>query len=406
VEGIQATPVVTEGSLEMLERVDRGELDFAFVEGGFDVDRFRNIRQVAGLTVVPLVMLVKEEHDDAVRARFSALKGKTVNLGSGERTGTYWLSREILAFAGVPPGSYHATSQKPEELLGEKDRAKLPDAVFVVASPRSRVAHQLSVSRGYKIVPLEFGESLRAHALSRQSELPPEGIAIRKEHLPDAEIPAFAYSVSPPVPPRSVPSIGSRMLLVTHSRTRPVTVARVLEVVLSSRWANAAQPPVDKGVLAVPPEFPLHPGAIEFRDRDRPIVTSESIGFASNALQVLLPFCGGLLCLRGWIRKRRLAGREEGLEHFLGLVSEVGRRAATSHDPDALRRLHHDLTRIKELALQHIVTRRPAEESYPAIFLAHVIDVRASLVEQAARVESRAGATDPGSLRETESLEP
>ena len=41
---LHAKAVVTEGSLEMLERVARGELDFAFVQGGFNIDRFQNVR--------------------------------------------------------------------------------------------------------------------------------------------------------------------------------------------------------------------------------------------------------------------------------------------------------------------------------------------------------------------------
>ena len=38
--GLCATAVVSEGSLHMLEEVDRGVLDFAFIQGGFDIDRF------------------------------------------------------------------------------------------------------------------------------------------------------------------------------------------------------------------------------------------------------------------------------------------------------------------------------------------------------------------------------
>jgi TRAP-type uncharacterized transport system substrate-binding protein len=105
---LRSTAVVTEGSLEMLERVDRGELDFGFVQGGFDIDRFHNVRQVAGLTVLPLILLVKEDMHAAVVADLGALRGKSVNLGVGRRTGTYWLSRELLSFAGLAQEDYQA----------------------------------------------------------------------------------------------------------------------------------------------------------------------------------------------------------------------------------------------------------------------------------------------------------
>ena len=132
---LRVKTMATEGSLEMLERVDRGELDFALVQGGFNIDRFENVRQVMGLTVVPLLHKVKEELHAPVVAELGALRGKSVNLGSGNRTGTYWLSRELLEFAELNHGDYRATSLTVTQLRDEADREKLPDAVFVVTRP-------------------------------------------------------------------------------------------------------------------------------------------------------------------------------------------------------------------------------------------------------------------------------
>jgi TRAP-type uncharacterized transport system substrate-binding protein len=304
---LRARAVVTEGSLEMLERVERGELDFAFVQGGFDIDRFRNVRQVAGLTVLPLVLLVKEEIHAAVVADLGALRGKSVNLGSGRRTGTYWLSRELLSFAGLAPGDYQATHLTIPQLLGEPDRKQLPDAVFIITSPPARLVRHLAIEHRYKIVPLPYGDAFRAHALAEPSETPAEGIVVRKEHVADAVIPAFSYGVSPAIPPQNVATVGSRLLLITHRRTNPATVSRVLEALLASRWASAVQPPVDKSVLQLAPEIAMHPGAVEFRDRDQPLITGESVSFLSNSLQILIPLAGGLLFLRGWFKNRKIA---------------------------------------------------------------------------------------------------
>ena len=82
-------------------------------------------------------------------------------------------------------------------------------------------------------------------------------------------------------------------------------MSRVLETLLASRWASAVQPSVDKGVLQLAPEIAQHPGAVEFRDRDQPLITVESVSFLSNALQILIPLAGGLLFLRGWFKNRK-----------------------------------------------------------------------------------------------------
>ncbi len=384
--GLRAKSVPTEGSVEMLERINRGELDFAFVQGGFNIDRFENVRQVTALSIVPLVLLVKEEFHRAVSSDLGALRGKVVNVGSGKRTGTYWLTRELLEFAGLVPADYRATSLTVPQLERETDRARLPDAVFIVTRPPSPLVRHLTVDHRYRLVGLPYGEAFRAYALAAHGEAPPEGILVRKEHIPDAVIPAFSYSVTPAIPPQNVATVGSRQILVTHRRTRSATVTRVLEALFASRWAAAAQPPVDKSLLQLPPEVALHPAAALFRDRDQPLVTGESLGLASNALQILIPFGGGLLFLWGWLKNRKSAGRERSFDQFLALVSTVERHAAAvarggSLDDETLHRLHRELSGIKESALVYVQGHETSAQAFAGILLAHIADARASLSE-------------------------
>jgi TRAP-type uncharacterized transport system substrate-binding protein len=383
---LRARAVVTEGSLEMLERVDRGELDFAIIQGSVDIDRFQNVRQVTGLTVIPLILLVKEELHAAVVADLGALRGKSVNLGSGRRTGTYWLSRELLSFAGLAPGAYQATHLTIPQLLGKSDRNQLPDAVFIITSPPARLVRHLAIEHRFKIVPLPYGDAFRAHALAEPSGTPADGIVVRKEHVADAIIPAFSYGVSPAIPPHNIATVGSRLLLITHRRTGPGEVSRVLEALLASRWASAMQPSVDKGVLQLAPEIAQHPGAVVFRDRDQPLITVDSVSFLSNALQILIPLAGGLLFLRGWVKNRKSAHRERSFDQFLDRVSAIERQACAlkegeSLDDRALYQLHRELSDIKESAFQYFAGQEPAALPLAAILLAHITDVRASLGE-------------------------
>ena len=179
---------------------------------------------------------------------------------------------------------------------------------------------------------------------------------------------------------------GGDLLLITHRHTSPATVIRVLETLFDSRWANAVQPPIDKGLLRLPPDVMLHPGAVEFRDRDQPLITGESVGFLSNALQILIPVSGGLLFLRGWLKNRRSAGRERSFDQFLALVSEVERRGSAlmrggTLDDETLHQLQRELSGIKESAFQYVEGHETSTEAFAAILLAHIADVRASLAE-------------------------
>ena len=89
-------PVFEAGTIDMLNQVESGQLDFAIVHGGFDMDHFHNIRQVAVLSVAPVHLLIKNDYHAAVSEDLRNLRGRTINLGTGAHTG------HVLAKPGDP----------------------------------------------------------------------------------------------------------------------------------------------------------------------------------------------------------------------------------------------------------------------------------------------------------------
>ncbi len=376
--------IVTEGTLDNLERVDRGDLDFAIIVGGHDLERFRNVRQVAGLTVTPVHLLVKREYHGAVARDMRELRGKTINLGSGKRSAMYRLSQEILEFGGLAPDDFRASTLTSEQLSAERDRNRLPDAIFIATTPPSGLVRHLIVHRGYRLVPLPFGDAFRLSALAEMDRGGREKMVVRREHIADAVIPIYSYQVSPPEPPQTIPTLGMRALLITHTKTSGTTVGRLLDAILSSRFGQTLQPPLDAGIVRVAPEAPWHHGTEEFRSRDEPLITGERIGVLSNALQIILPAGGGLLLVWGWLRNRVLTRRERRFDRFIALVSGVERRAieleqSCARDDQALRRLHHELITIKDAALERIAIGEGGADLLVASLFAHISDVRAYL---------------------------
>ncbi len=204
--------IVTEGTLDNLVRVDRGELDFAIIVGGHDIERFHNVRQVAGLTVTPVHLLVKREYYDAVSRNMRELRGKTINLGSGKRAAMYRLSQEILEFGGLPPDEFRASALTSEQLRAEDNRDRLPDAIFIATTPPSALVRRLIVQQGYRLVALPFGDAFRLSALSKMDRGDSESIVVRREHIADAQIPIYSYQVSPAEPPQTIATLGMRAL--------------------------------------------------------------------------------------------------------------------------------------------------------------------------------------------------
>lgn len=382
--GLPLQVIVTGGTVDNLERVDRGELDFALIQGGYDIERFRRVRQVAALTMLPLHLLVKSEYHDAVAKDFGGLKGRTINLGSGKRAGTYWLSQEILAFAGLARGDYRGTSMTSEQLGAERDPKRMPDAIFIATTPPSELVKSLVDRLGYRLVPMPFGPAFRATAMSTPAPVPTGGIRVLKEHITDVVIPAYTYDVAPPIPPTDLTTLGSRMLLIANEHTPRRTVVRLIDRLLASRLAQTIQPPLTPDIVRQPAEAPLHAGAVEYRRRDEPVITGELIGILSDTLQLIIPIGGGILLVWGWLRSRILTNRERRIDRFIALVSGVEQRAlqlGTDGPPDlrAVRELHRELSTIKDAALERIAAGEAGNELLTSTLFAHVTDVRAYL---------------------------
>ena len=301
---LEIDPVLATGTIDMLNQVEAGKLDFAIVHGGFDMDHYQNIRQVGALSVGPVHLLVKKEHHTAVMQDLQNLRGRTINLGLGKHTVMYLLSQEILSFAGLAPKAYRPLVMTSEELASENDTARLPDAIFLSAMPPSDLVRRLVVTSGYRLVPLPFGDAFRLTALDHAQRPGQEG-GIRKEHIVDATIPAYAYQESPAVPPQAITTLGLRVLLITNSRMDRAMVGRVLDLMIASRFAEAMQPTLDAGIVRQHAEVPWHPGALDYRRRDEPLITEERLGVLSNALQILVPAGGTILLAWGWLREPR-----------------------------------------------------------------------------------------------------
>jgi TRAP-type uncharacterized transport system substrate-binding protein len=373
-------PLIATGTFEMLKRVDSGELDFAIIHGGFDMDQFHNVRQIGALSVAPVHLLVKKVYYAAVLADLQNLRGRTINLGHGEHTVVHWLTKEILTFVGLATDEYKARVLPVEELVSENNPARLPDAIFIAAMAPSDLVRRLVVHLGYRLVPIPFGDAFRLTAL-HQAGKPAPAEGIRKENIVDATIPAYAYEASPAVPPQAIATLGLRVLLIANSREDRATVTKLLDLMIASRFAEAMQPSLDAGIVRQHAEVPWHPGALDYRRRDEPLITGEGIGLLSNALQILIPAGGTVLLVWGWLRNRVLLRRELRFDRFIALVSGVERRAlaleqSEVHDPQAISRLHHELCTIKDAALERIAVGDASDNELVNSLFSHIRDVR------------------------------
>jgi TRAP-type uncharacterized transport system substrate-binding protein len=423
--GIILKPVQTSGSTEALERVSAGTLDLAVIQGGIDFSGYPNVRQVTSLQIMPLHLLVKDELADEVTTHLGALRGKVVNLGSGEGSSTFWLASEVLSFAGLglgasgQPGDFQATTFSPVQLVMERDRARLPDAIFAATVMPNTFVRQM-VARRYRLVPLLFRDAFTLGAMAEPVREPGDERAaarrlptgsderptILREQIADTVIPAFTYQADPGVPPAPLHTLGTKALLVANHRLEPDVVVRILAVLFQTRYAKIVQPPLDVHRLEEIPEIPWHPGSVAYLERSKPVLTGEFVSELVNLCSIAGPILGGVLFLWQYIRRRSRFRSEKSFEAYIGKVSALEQAAldrVRTHegrlDPAELARLAYALGQLKTEAVDKFAHGEITGETLLTSFLTHVSDARAHLVQLSEIARDSRDEAGPGAER-------
>jgi TRAP-type uncharacterized transport system substrate-binding protein len=405
-QGLTLDMQATAGSEASLDAVNQGKLDAALVQGGLRFEHRPHVRQVATLHVEPLHLFVKKELETAVLSSLSALEGHTVNLGE-VGSGTHSLAEDVLEFAGLgarsdaQPKGYIAVTWGHEKLLAEKERARLPDAVFLVSSLPSEVVKALVTKHDYRLVPLDFAEAFALDALATQeidSARPAHG-RVEKHRVLATTIPAFAYQVEPPVPPTPVPALGTRLLLVAHQDVDPRAIRRLVETVYFTEFASALRPPSDVKLLEKPPEFPWHDGTRDFLDRNTPIVSGVVMDATHKGLAILAAAVSGLFVLWQWQRMRsRYLG---GFRSYIGsvvLIEDHARQVERDQlgGLQHLLELHEQVCRLKTEAIERFSRGELADAELLHAFLIQINDVRDYLTHLIDHYNERAEVHESG----------
>lgn len=363
--GLRLEVVPTSGSEEALEKVALGQLGVALVQGG--IDPRPGVQQVGALYVEPLHVLVKTE----LGARdLGDLRGRRLNLstpGSGSRL----LAGEALDFAGLRAGrdfeDLSLSYADIERLAGDPTTpaASLPDAIFAVSSMPFPLAETLIKSDRYRLLELPLAPSL----------------SIRDFMIHDAEIPAMAYSVVPPVPDRPLRTLGTQLLLVANDHVPADAVAALLEAVFAGEFARESDlAQLDEDVVARVPEYPLHAGTRHWLARNQPVLTNDAIEGVENLRSLLVSIAVAVFLIWRWNQRRRVLG----FEPYLERVSEIERKAAdlenaATLDLGQLLDLRREVTRLKTEALNKFVHGQLKGEELMSSFLAHVSDTREAI---------------------------
>lgn len=252
------------------------------------------------------------------------------------------------------------------------------DAIFTVRSLRDRLVLNLFEDAQLKGRMLSLVEIEQAPA-----------IAIKRPFLKSLEIPKGTYGGEPPVPGRTILSASVTRTLVARSDIDPAPVRELTRILFENRFdliirfalASAIQQPSFAEGLSIP----LHPGAAQYYDRDKPTFLQENAEPIALMITILAMIGSGLIALRS----RLMSGQKNRMDSYNYQLLDIAEAARETLDPERLRQLRSELFDILETVVRALDTDEVTEEGFQSFSLLWE-SVRVVLADRLGELETRA----------------
>ena len=306
------------GSEDCLNQLKTGQLDAAIVSSGVVVPDDEDIAVLGAIQLEAVHVLVRKNLAEG-GSLCEMLRGKRVNLG--EKGSTEWLlSQELLAFARLKlPTASQAGDVVPTEYskaylidkaraVSQADGAKkdsliqeMPDCLLVVATMPSSIAQTLVEAADYRIVPIP---ATRAFLSDNLQDSQAKTTVIHREFLERTVIPANSYFATSGYPATDCETIGARLLVVARKDVPARAVRPLMKTLFEGEFARRVLPKSPRDIAT---SYAIHPAAVAYLDRDKPLAIKEAMEWFSKGLSVFGAFSAGALSLYGllWRKKAR-----------------------------------------------------------------------------------------------------
>ncbi len=320
------------GTIDALEKVSKGQLDLAFVQGGM-ATTFPHVEHVA--TVVPEMvhLLVKP----GVQG-MSDLRGRVVNLGT-KADGVREIGLTLVHFAGYRENVDFIETNYGAETLLALPGEKMPDAILTISSVPSYLVEILVKKHHYQVAEIPF----------------PESLALRYGWVANGQILAYTYDLNPPVPEKNIVTVAVNMHLVAHAGTDANAVSKLLEVLYSPSVSSRMRQTIDERIITVPSGYLFSPGLKKYLARNDRILTLETWKQLQNMFGLAMSFGGMVIVVIKWLRaapKPKFHDKE--VVAVLTEVASIERSAAAMEASEVLDRgrLRADRDRLAALRSQ------------------------------------------------------
>ena len=355
--GRKAEVLSTDGTVENLQKIAKGKVDFAFVQPGayeglvrfepsllqekskkIDIHLLDRVSFVANLYSQPLHIVVRE--GSGIQS-LKDLKGKRINLG-GKLSGDYSMSYLLLESLKIDKNELHLNLTYSEMIeFFEKDEL---DAAFITVGMHASVFHNLSKLKKIRFLSIDNNEALAAMRLQLTPYKVPRGI--------------YQFD-GRPVPINTINTVATGAHLITRADMESSVVERVAMEVLKTSFLkeNKLQELFDggKSFAKLNPFFPIHEGAKRvYEPETRSFFRPEIVEMWENLRSFIVSVCVALFFGYKWLRKRQERFKENKIDNYVRQVLEIERQqmhlegGGSIDDLPKLQDLENKLTKLRE----------------------------------------------------------
>lgn len=192
-------------------------------------------------------------------------------------------------------------------------------------------------------------------------------------------------------------TVGASYRLMARASLSRVVAADVTQQLFEKRSAaalatDAAEyvqaPAYDTTVAATSARIPIHPGAIDYYERDQ----HGFIERYGDTLYLLGALAGGLVSVLAWIRKRLASLRRERIDEILDRLLQIAGQARALRDPAAIEALTVEVDALAMDVVRYARQREPDTRILSAASVAidtaraTIADCRTQAVEGGGRI--------------------
>jgi TRAP transporter TAXI family solute receptor len=201
-DGIRVQLVPTEGSADNLLRLRRGEVDVAFVQGGFvrsadTAEADTQLLSLGNLFVEPVWLFHRSTPASANAQPISQLKhlaGARLNIGT-PGSGVPELWAQLLTLNQLEPSAFVTTELAPTPATVAFINGEV-DALLFVSAPEAPLVQMLLQTPGVRLLSFEQSEAYARRLPFLSPALLPQGVVNLASNLPEHDVRLIATTTS------------------------------------------------------------------------------------------------------------------------------------------------------------------------------------------------------------------